>query len=332
VGLEVWTLKGCAVEGEACGGGHVDAAADVLELTGEGGEADDGLDGAATTIGTLDAIVDANDSGVGGGEVFGELLDGFGGDSGELFGTGGRHGGSDSGVGIEVVDVLGVGSVFEVIAEDDVSEGEGQGEVCAGVDGDVLVCEGGGFGSDGIDDDEAGPVAAGLNDEGPEVDVGGEDVGAPGEDELAVGELFWLCAEAGVHGGHQGSAAGRGADGAVEAGGSEFVEEAAVHSRAIEEAHGAGVGVRQDGLCTVFCGNGFQFGRDGVDGLGPGDATELAAAFGANAGERVEEAVWVVFAVEVFGDFAAEETLSDGVIGVAFEAGGVSGFVDLDED
>ena len=40
----------------------------------------------------------------------------------------------------------------------------------------------------------------------------------------------------------------------------------------------------------------------------------------------------VVFAFEVFGDFAAEEALGDGVIGVAFEAGGVASWVNLDEE
>ena len=58
----------------------------------------------------------------------------------------------------------------------------------------------------------------------------------------------------------------------------------------------------------------------------------MTGAFGAGAGEWVEEAIGVVFTVEVFGDFAAEEALGDGVIGVAFEAGGVAGWVNLDEE
>ena len=111
------------------------------------------------------------------------------------------------------------------------------------------------------------------------------------------------------------------------------MEEAAIHAGAVEESHSAAVGVREDALGAVFGGDVFEVGGDGCDGLGPGDAFELAAAFGASASERVEEAGGVVFAFEVFGDFAAEEALGDGVVWVAFEFGGVAGLgIDLDEE
>jgi len=208
MGLKIWPFQRGTVEGKTSGGRHIDAAADVLKLAGKSGKRDDGLDGAAATIRTLDAIVDADDSGVGSGKIPGETFDGFSGDTGELCSTSGRHGGGNLPVLVEVVDVLGVGCVFEMIPEDDVGQGERKGEICTGVDRNVLVSESSGFSSDRVDYDEAGPIAAGLDDEGPEVDVGGEDVGTPGEDKLAVRELFGFCAEPRVHGGHESSGAG----------------------------------------------------------------------------------------------------------------------------
>ena len=50
---------------------------------------------AAATIGTLDAVIDADDSGLSSGEVPGKSFDGFDGHSGELCCPSGRHGGSN---------------------------------------------------------------------------------------------------------------------------------------------------------------------------------------------------------------------------------------------
>ena len=91
VGLEVKTLERSAVEGKAGRGGEVNTTADVLKLAGEGGQRDDGLDGTAAAIRTLYSIVDADDGGVVGGEIFSESFDGFDGDSGELRGAGWGH-------------------------------------------------------------------------------------------------------------------------------------------------------------------------------------------------------------------------------------------------
>ena len=109
------------------------------------------------------------------------------------------------------------------------------------MDCDVLIGKPGGLGPDGIDDNKAGTIATGLNDEGPQMDVGREDVRTPGHNELGMLELFRLCAQASVHGRHQTSATGRRANGTVQARRTETVEETAVHPRAIEHAHRAGV-------------------------------------------------------------------------------------------
>src|SRR5882724_8221188 len=102
------------------------------------------------------------------------------------------------------------------------------------MDGIVAVRQLGGAVAMRIDYVEARAMAAGFHDEGPEMDVGGEDIGAPGDDEAGMGELFGLGAVAVTECLHKTGAAGTGADGAVQAGSAEAVEEAAVHASAVQ--------------------------------------------------------------------------------------------------
>ena len=63
----------------------------------------------------------------------------------------------------------------------------------------------------------------------------------------------------------------------------------------------------------------------------PGDSFELAGAFATGATQRVEQALRRVFAVEIFGYFAAEEAAGDGVRRIAAEFGAVALVIDVDE-
>src|SRR5262249_55459422 len=83
-------------------------------------------------------------------------------------------------------------------------------------------------------------------------------------------------------------------------------------------AHRPGVAVRQDRLRAVRrIGDGFEAIGDGANGFVPGDPLEPALALPAGALHRVEQPVAVVYAIEVVGDLLAEESSSEGVIGVA---------------
>ena len=82
-----------------------------------------------------------------------------------------------------------------------------------------------------VDGVELRAVAPRLHDERPQVDVGAENVRAPGEDQLRVAELLGLGAVAHAQRLRQSRAAGRRADGAVEARRAQAVEEAPVHAR-----------------------------------------------------------------------------------------------------
>jgi hypothetical protein len=53
---------------------------------------------------------------------------------------------------------------------------------------------------------------------------------------------------------------------------------------------------------------------------------EAAVAFGAAAFLGIEQAVGRIFALQVLGDFAAEESAGDGMIGIAAQFGGAAVF------
>ena len=65
----------------------------------------------------------------------------------------------------------------------------------------------------------------------------------------------------------------------------------------------------------------LEAGGDGVQGRVPGDGFEAAFTLGADAPEGSGEAGGVVLALQVPRDFAAEEALRDGVIGIALDLG-----------
>ena len=152
------------------------------------------------------------------------------------------------------------------------------------------------------------------------------DVCAPGDDETRAMELLGIGAELAAVDGEEGVAAGGGADGAVELRGAEPVEEAAVHGAVAEHAHGAGIGVRQDGFGAVLLCDGGEPLCDGVERLVPGDAlkafglaTTRQRAFrdARSAAHGVKQAIGRIDAIEILGDFAAEKSAGDRMIRVA---------------
>ena len=123
-----------------------------------------------------------------------------------------------------------------------------------------------------IDNDEewAGAVAACFLDLRPEMDAVAMNVRAPGDDQPCAMKLLSIRAELAAVDREDGVAAGGGADGAIELGGAQPMEESAVHGAVAEHADGAGVGIGQDGFGAVL----FRYRgkplRDGVQRLIPG--------------------------------------------------------------
>ena len=151
---------------------------------------------------------------------------------------------------------------------------ESESGIGARIDGDVPVRGAGRACCVGIDDDQLCAVAARFLDEGPEVNIVAVDVRGPGDDELRLRKGFGVGAEFAAVDGDEGLATGFGADGAIELRRAETMEETAIHRTIIQDANGAGVGVRQDRFGSVFAGDGGEAGRYGVEGFIPGDAFE----------------------------------------------------------
>ena len=57
------------------------------------------------------------------------------------------------------------------------------------------------------------------------------------------------------------------------------MKEAPIHSAAVEQAHGAGVAIGQNGFGPVFGRNRFQPGGDSIQRFIPGDPLKFACAF-----------------------------------------------------
>ena len=314
----------------------------MLPCAGERGQHGDSARGGSAVVAALHAVVEADDGGLGSRVIAREAFDVGDGDAGDRGDAIGRVFGDALAELVEAAGPAGdVILIEEAIADDDVHHAEREGGVGAGVDGDVPVRGARGAGGVGVKDDEPGAVAAGFFDEGPEVDVIAVDIGGPGEDELRVREGFGVGAELAAVNGDEGLAAGFGANGAIELRGAETVEEAAIHGAVAELADGAGIGVGQDRFRSVLAGDCGQARGDGIESFVPGDALEgfcFAAVrqhgFGhaGAAAHGIEKAVGRVDAVEIFGDFAAEEPAGDGVIRVAAKLGGAAGFVNGDED
>ena len=222
--------------------------------------------------------------------------------------------------------LLHVGAVFELLRKDDVHHAQHQGRVRAGVNGQVPVCQARGAGLVGIDDDQPGTVAAGLLYLRPQVDGIAVDICAPGDDQARAMELLRIRAQLAPVDREQRVAARGGADGAVQLRGAQPVEEAAIHGAVVEHAHGAGIGVGQDGLRPVLLRDFCETAGDQVQGLVPGDGLEvlrLTAGRQRSLGQTrlaahgLQQAVWRVHPVQILRHFAAQEATGDGMVRVA---------------
>ena len=139
------------------------------------------------------------------------------------------------GVAIEVVLVL------EPVTKDHVHHAEGEGRIGSGEEGEVTIGVLGRLRPVGIDGHDPGAATAGLLDEGPEVDVGADDVGAPGHDEPGVDDGLGIEPQALPHRGLEPGPPGARADGPGEQAGPDLLEEATVQAAVGEQAHVAGI-------------------------------------------------------------------------------------------
>jgi hypothetical protein len=151
------------------------------------------------------------------------------------------------------------------------------------------------------------------------VQVAGDRVAAPDDDQPALGEKAHLHADLAAIGRGQRFAAGHRADRAVEQRRAELVEEALRHRLALHQPHRAGIAVGHDGL-RVARGDRLKARRDVGQRLVPADADELPRALGADALQRMQHALVVVGAFGIAADLGAQRTLGRAVVRVALDA------------
>ena len=195
--------------------------------------------------------------------------------------------------------------------------------VGAGQQGDVLVALVGGFSAARIDADEARAIALGLLRQAPEMQVAGNRVAAPDQDQLGLGKELNLHAHLAAQRARERLAAGCGANGAVEQAGAQGVKKAPIHRFALHQAHGAGVAVGQDGL-RLARGNGAQPRGDLIQRRAPRDRLEAPLALGAHAAQRRQDALGVVRALGVARHFGTQHAVGRRVRRVAAHAHGAA--------
>ena len=170
------------------------------------------------------------------------------------------------------------------------------------------------------------PRLLGLLHERPLVQVGGQQVGAPEDDQPGLDDRLRLEADGARRRCERSAAvAGRGADRGAQPRGAEVGEQARAHRPALHVAHRAGEVVRQDRLGAVR-------GRCVAcrpAATRPSASSQVAApegararALGADPDHGVGQPVGAVDGVEVVVDLAAERALGERVVAVAADADG----------
>ena len=202
--------------------------------------------------------------------------------------------------------------VVEPVVDDElVHHGERERAVAARQEGDVLVALLGRVGAARVDADQLRAGALGLLRVAPEVQVRGDRVAAPDDDQPALGVVLDVHADLGAVGRGERLAAGRRADRPVEQRRAEGVEEAPGHALALHHAHGPGVAVGDDrlGVGEVGAGDRLQARGDVVERLVPAHRHEPAAALGADAFQRPQHAIGVVRALGVARNLGAQRAV-----------------------
>ncbi len=212
--------------------------------------------------------------------------------------------------------------VIEPVVRDEfVHQGIGQRGVGAGTQLHMVVALLGGVVAPGVDAHQLGAIALGALRVSPEMQIAGDAVAAPDEDELAVFELLDVQPHLAADDRLESGLARGGANGAVEQAGAELVKKARRHAFALYETQRAAVGIGQDGL-RVTGGNLLEPLGDVVQRFVPAHRGELAAAFGADSLHRLQQAVWVIGALGIARDLGAQRAVRGGMVGVAAHADG----------
>ena len=141
--------------------------------------------------------------------------------------------------------------IHHPITGKDVGNAQRECAVSARARSDPPVAAGGSAAFVRIDADKLGARLFCLKHPHPQVAVGHCGVGAPVQDQPALGHRVGVDYSPPAQGDLASRRTGRGANGAVKQGGAKCVKESAVKAGALQLAHGAGVTVREDCLRAI---------------------------------------------------------------------------------
>ena len=195
---------------------------------------------------------------------------------------------------------------------------------------EMLVAARCGVGAQRVDGDDVRPALLRREHEAPLVEVGGEQVGAPQDDEVRVLEILGIHAHGAAVRGLQRGARGCGADRRAQTRCSHRGEQAGTHDPALHHALGAREVVRQHRFGAVPLDRGAEAGRRRLDRLVPADALEAPLALRADSPQRMDDPIGVVQRVEVAVDLGAERAVRERIGAIAAQAD-CAAVVDIDQ-
>ena len=179
----------------------------------------------------------------------------------------------------------------------------------------------GGFTAARIDAHQLGALSLGFLRDAPKVDVAGDGIAAPNEDQFRLGIHAHLHADFATQRLNQAFTASAGANRAVEFGGTHAIEKTHGDGFALHQAHGARVAVGQE-FFRALLDDGFEPLCDVGQGFLPTDALELATALGTCAFHRKKQTIRVVSAFGVARHLGAQHPVGHGVVGIALHFAG----------
>src|ERR1700692_4408663 len=124
--------------------------------------------------------------------------------------------------------------------------------------------------------------------------VGADYVAGPDDDIAGVNQALRVGAGGRANSHHVAGDSAGGAERALANRRAEPVEERVADVEAVEQALGAKIAVGQDRLRAVLGDDCFEAARDLVQRRVPSDPLELAAPLGADAPQRMQDALWTV--------------------------------------
>ena len=191
----------------------------------------------------------------------------------------------------------------------------------------------GGFRAARVDANQLGPVAFGQLNIAPKMQVAGNRIAAPDQNQIGVGKKLDPHADFAAKSLGQAFGSGRRTNGAIQLRRAELVEKPRGHALALHRTHGAAIAVRLNRFSGIrrAGGNGFKPRSDIAQSAFPAHPLELPRTLRAAAFKRVQQPLRVVNALGIARHFGAQHAAGLRMRGVALHLQGDAVFNDGDQ-